>query len=115
MDSFLSPTFQVVSGYHQMIVKHLSSTKDWHDDIQKGIETHKGDHVNAFHTFFHSINDLDGSFSIQVLRMSDMQSMYPNLIHLLPEKGSSQYLYIFSCNNGISTGTALIAHSYVSI
>lgn len=115
MNQFTSPQSRYAIKYCDQIIKHLRSNTDWHQSIEEGKKAHNDNYVNTFHIYFGSIGELDGSFKIQLLSMKEMEKMYPGRIHLLPEKGSNKYLYIFNCCDALAPGTALTADTIVSM
>jgi len=110
MDAFLTSNTQKAMKYHKLLKGAFENKNLWYPCLPNDMSQY----VNAFQTFFNSVDELDGSYTIQPLRMSDMEAMYPSLIQLLPEKGSNQFLYIFTCNSALPTG-ALVAHNILHI
>jgi hypothetical protein len=110
MDKYLTPNAQKAMNYHKTIVDDLNQTKDWYRIINKPERE-----INAFQTFFNDVTELDGGMFLQPLRMSDMEMMYPSLISQIPNRGSNNYLYIFTCNNALGNGQALIAHNIMTM
>jgi hypothetical protein len=95
------------------LINYIKTSKECKVEAEALIKETDGK-VRLIQTFFDSPTDcLSGKFKLQALNEKDVQQMYPDYIELARSVQAPKFVYVFVCNDGIESGTALISNTII--